>query len=39
MPKIQHVGDKPYIFVYVALLFGVMLLRLAMAARRLTRRT
>jgi DMSO/TMAO reductase YedYZ heme-binding membrane subunit len=37
MPNIQHVGDKPYVFVYVAIMYAGMLLRLAMAARRLAK--
>ena len=38
LPNIAAFEDKPYIFVYVGLLFAVMALRLLMAARRLTRR-
>jgi DMSO/TMAO reductase YedYZ heme-binding membrane subunit len=34
MPNIQTVAQKPYIFVYVGLLFSAMLLRLVMATRR-----
>lgn len=37
LPRIADPAQKPYIFVYVAILFAGMVLRLAMAARRLAR--
>ena len=38
MPHVQSPAQKPYIFVYVGILFAAMLLRLAMATRRLARK-
>ena len=37
LPRVQHFEDKPYIFIYITLLFATMALRLLMAARRMSR--
>ena len=37
LPRVAAFEDKPYIFIYISLLFATMALRLLMAARRMSR--